>query len=82
MMGLISLFFFTMASAGFILFMAKYPHGSEVRMWGIRFCYLLGFLGVLATRLYWGHFSEISLLIVASLVVSLLAFELSSRYLD
>jgi hypothetical protein len=82
MLGLISLFFFTMATGGFILFMAKYPHGAEVRIWGIRLSYLLGFVGVLAMRLYRGSFSEPSLLIISTLVVSLVTFELSARYLD
>ena len=82
MLGLVSLFFFTMATGGFIFFMAKYPQGSEVRLWGIRLSYLLGFVGVLAMRLYRGSFSEPSLVIISTLVVSLVAFELSARYLD
>ncbi len=82
MLDLVSLFFFTMATGGFILFMVKYPHGSEIRLWGIRLSYVLGFVGVLAMRLYRGSFSELSLLIVSSLVVSLIAFELSIKYLD
>ena len=82
MLGLVSLFFFTIATGGFILFMAKYPYGSDVRQWGIRVSCVLGFVGVLAMRLYRGSFSEPSLLIVSTLVVSLLAFELSTRYLD
>ena len=82
MLRLASLFFFTIATAGFILFLAKYPHGSEFRLWGIRGSYLLGFVGVLSMRLYRGSFSEPSLLIISTLVVSLVAFELSSRYLD
>ena len=82
MLSLASLFFFTMASAGFILFMLKYPHGSEIRMWGIRLCYFLGFIGVLMMRLSRGYFSELSLLIISALVVSLVVFELSIRYLD
>lgn len=82
MLGLVSLFFFTIATGGFILFMAKYPHGSEVRMWGIRVSYVLGFVGVLSMRFYRGSFSEPSLLIISTLVVSLVAFELSTKYLD
>ena len=82
MLSLVSLFFFTMASAGFVLFMLKYSHGSEVRMWGIRLCYFLGFLGVLMMRLSRGYFSELSLLITSSLVVSVIVFELSTQYLD
>jgi hypothetical protein len=82
MMGLLSLFFFTMATGGFLLFMIKYPHGSDIRMWGIRLSYGLGFLGVLAWRVYRGSFSEISLLTVSALLVSLVAFELSTKYLD
>jgi hypothetical protein len=82
MLGLSSLFFFTMASAGFILFMTKYPHGSEIRLWGIRICHFLGFLGVLMMWLSRGYFSELSLVIISSLIVAAIVFELSVRYLD
>jgi hypothetical protein len=79
--GLASLFFFTMASAGFVLVMIRYPFGTRLRVWGIRFCHVLGFLGVVLMRLSRGHFSEASLLVVSSLIVSLLSFEMSQRYL-
>jgi hypothetical protein len=82
MLGLVSLFFFTMATGGFVLFMVKYPHGSDIRTWGIRLSYALGFFGVLAWRVHRGAFSEISLLTVSALLVSLVAFELSTKYLD
>ena len=62
--------------------MAKYPHGSELRVWGIRLCHFLGFAGVLMLRLSRGSFTELSLLIISTLVVSLVAFEFSTRYLD
>lgn len=75
MLSLASLFFFTVASAGFILFMTKYPHGSEVRMWGIRLCHVSGFLGVLLMRLFQGFFTELSLLISSTLIVSLVVTE-------
>ena len=81
MLGLVSLFFFTMATAGFVLSLAKYPQGSQVRVWGIRLSYAMGFLGVVTMRLYQGFFSQLSLLIVSSVAVSFLAFELSSRRL-
>ena len=73
---------FTMASAGFIIFLVKHPRGSDGRLWGIRACHGLGFLGVAAMRLARGDFTERSLLIISSLVVSVVAFELSSRYFD
>ncbi len=82
MLGLASLFFFTVATAGFALFMAKYPHGGEGRLWGIRGSYFLGFVGVLVMRFYRGSFSEPALLIISMLAVSLVAFELSTRFLD
>ena len=82
MLGFVSLFFFTVATGGFVLVMAKYPHGSEGRLWGIRGSCLLGFAGVLVMRFYRGSFSESSLLIISMLAVSLVAFELSTRYLD
>ena len=78
---LIALFYFTMSSAGFILFLFKYRHGSEIRLWGIRACHTLGFLGVACLRLSAGFFTDPSLLIISSLIVSLLAFEVSSRFL-
>lgn len=82
MWGLGALFFFTMASAGFILFLAKYPRGSEIRLWGIRVCHLLGFVGVLMLWLSRGHLDELSLVPISSLIVSAIAFELSVKYLD
>jgi len=39
-------------------------------------------MGVLAWRFYRGSFSELSLLTVSALLVSLVAFELSTKYLD
>lgn len=81
-MALASLLLFTMASAGFIVFLIKYPRGSKTRLWGIRLCHGLGFLGVATMRLARGDFSELSLLIISSLVVSVVVFELSSKYLD
>ena len=78
---LVSLFFFSLASVGFILFMVKYPRGSAARARGIRFCHLLGFAGVAVLRWARGHFSDLALLAVSSLVVSLIAFELSHRFL-
>ena len=80
-LGLLSLFFFSMASAGFILFMVKYPRGSEVRLWGIRLCHAFGFCGVGFRRLLDGMFTEPVLLVVYSLVVSLVAFEIGHRFL-
>jgi len=78
---LASLFFFSAASFGFVLFMLKYPRGSEVRIWGIRICHMLGFLGILFLRLSEEQFTEISVLILISLIVSLLGFELAERLL-
>ena len=78
---LIALFYFTMASAGFVLFLFKYRRGTEVRLWGIRACHILGFLGVACLRLSEGYFSQPALLIISSLIVSLIAFEVSSRFL-
>ena len=78
---LMALFYFTMASAGFVLLLFKYRHGSEIRRWGIRACHVLGFLGVACLRLSDGFFTEPALLIVSSLIISLIAFEVSSRFL-
>ncbi len=79
--GLSSLFFFSMASAGFILCLVRYPNHSQRRLWGIRACHVFGFLGVGLLRLATGHFSDNALLIISSLIVSLVAFEISQRYL-
>jgi uncharacterized membrane protein YjjB (DUF3815 family) len=76
-----SLFCFSTASFGFVLFMLKYPRGSEVRLWGIRTCHVLGFLGVVLLSLSKDQFDEISAMIFASLVVSLVGFELAEQFL-
>lgn len=78
---LASLFFFSAASFGFVLFMLKYPRGSEVRIWGIRLCHTLGFLGIICLRLSEQRFNEVSAMIFVSLVISLVGFELAERYL-
>ncbi len=82
MLGLTSLFFFSMASAGFVYCLVKYPRDSQQRIWGIRVCHLLGFLGVAFLRLNLGRFSDNALLIISSLLVSLVACEVSQRYLQ
>lgn len=82
MLGLVSLCLFTIATAGFILSLLKYPRASQLQVWGIRLSYGMGFFGVLAMRIHQGFFGQLSLLIISSLVVSFLAFELSSRRLD
>ncbi len=78
---LLALFYFSMASAGFVWVLFRYGRGSQLRLWGIRACHILGFLGVACLRLNQGHFTRPELLIVSSLTVSLIAFEVSSRYL-
>ena len=78
---LASLFFFSAASFGFVLFMLKYPRGSEVRIWGIRLCHFLGFMGVVLLRLSEQRFDEISVMIFVSLVVSFIGFELAEHFL-
>jgi len=81
LLRLAALFFFTMASFGFLLFMLKYPRGSDVQLWGIRLSYLLGFIGVFMLTLWRGSFTEFSAIIISSLVVSLIVFEVSTRFL-
>jgi hypothetical protein len=78
---LASLFFFSAASFGFVLFMIKYPRGSEVRIWGIRLCHVLGFVGIILLRISEAQFNEISTLIFVSLVISLVGFELAEHFL-
>ncbi len=82
LLGLSSLFFFSMASAGFILCLVRYPRTSQQWLWGIRASHLFGFVGVGLLRLARGHFTDNALLIISSLVVSLVAFEVSRRFLQ
>ena len=77
-----ALAFFSLASVGFLVFLLRYPRESATRIWGIRICYLLGFCGVAMMRISRGHFSEPSMMILAALAMSLITFELASRYLD
>lgn len=77
-----ALAFFSLASVGFLVFLLRYPRGSATRMRGIRICYLLGFCGVAMMRMSRGYFSEPSLMILAALAMSLITFELATRYLD
>jgi hypothetical protein len=81
LLKLASLFCFSAASFGFVFFSLKYCRGSEVRLWGIRICHVLGFLGIVLLRLSQDHFDEVSVLIFASLVVSLGGFELAEQFL-
>ena len=78
---LASLFFFTMASAGFVLFTLKFARGTEARLWGMRLCHFFGFIGVFFHWLSRGQLTEVSILIISSLVVSLITFEITTHYL-
>jgi len=80
-LSLASLFFFTMASGGFVFVMIRYPLGSSMRTWGIRASHVLGFLGVVLMRLARGSFTEASLLVISALIVSLVSFEMTRKYL-
>jgi hypothetical protein len=77
----LALFFFAGASFGILLFGLRYPRTSEVRIWGIRFCHVLGLTGVLMHWLWIGAWTEFSVLIVAALAVSIAGFEISTHYL-
>lgn len=78
---LLALFFFTAASFGFIYFMTRYPRHSQARKIGIRICHALGFAGALT--LFFSDTSDerVVVMIALSLLVSLLGFEISTRYL-
>lgn len=80
-LNLTSLIFFTLASAGFIIFTVRFRSRPDVRLWGFRFSYVLAFLGVTLLRLSHGEFSELIILIISALVISLVSFEVSTRYL-
>ena len=62
--------------------MTKYPRGSDIRLWGIRLCHSLGFVGVIVMWLAGEQASDLSLLIAFSLGVSAVGFEISIKYLD
>jgi hypothetical protein len=79
--GLGSFFFFATASFGFLYFIIRYSRASEVRQWGIRVCYLMGFAGVLFLRLSREQFDFVCLMILCALVISLAGFEFATRYL-
>lgn len=76
-----ALFFFAAASFGILMFIFKYPRTSEVRVWGIRLCHASGLLGVLMHWLWIGALTELSILISAALLVSIVGFEISTRFL-
>ena len=76
-----ALFFFGAASFGILLFVFKYPRTSEVRVWGIRLCHASGLLGVLMHWLWIGALTELSILISAALLVSIVGFEISTHFL-
>jgi hypothetical protein len=79
---LAALFFFTLATAGFVIFLFRFPRGSDAQVWGIRVSYALGFTGLALLSLWKRNFNEVSVIIFSSLLLSLLAFELTSRYLN
>jgi hypothetical protein len=81
-LALLSLFFFAAASFGFLYFMFKYAPRSETRLWGTRISLAMGFLGVAALVIAQGGMNQTSTLILVSLLVSLLGFELSNRFLS
>ncbi|HOM99783.1 MAG TPA: hypothetical protein PLM33_05960 [Acidobacteriota bacterium] len=76
-----ALFCFVAASFGFLFFRFRYSRRSPERLWGIRISHLMGFVGLLFHRLWLGEMNEVSFLILASLLVSLLGFEISEYFL-
>ena len=77
-----ALFCFSAASFGFIYFKWRYPRRSKVRVSGIRLCHGLGFLGVGLQMAWIGGVNGISIVVFAALMVSLVGFEVSERFLD
>jgi hypothetical protein len=77
-----ALFCFSAASFGFIYFKWRYARRSRVRVWGIRVCHGLGFMGLLMQVLWAGGPNQITWAILIALSVSLFGFELSERLLD
>jgi len=76
-----ALFFFAAASFGILMFVLRYPRSSEVRIWGVRLCHLSGLLGILMRYLWIGGLTELSILISAALIVSIVGFEISTHFL-
>ena len=76
-----ALFLFSAASFGILFFIFRYPRRSDVRLWGIRLCHLLGLLGIVMHWLWIGGLTELSVLISAALIVSIVGFEFSTHFL-
>ncbi|GAB4245935.1 MAG: hypothetical protein Kow00109_21990 [Acidobacteriota bacterium] len=76
-----ALFCFVAASFGFLFFRFRYPRKSPVRLWGIRISHALGFLGVFFHHHWLGGMNEVSFLILAALLLSLVGFEVSEHFL-
>jgi hypothetical protein len=76
-----ALFFFSAASFGFLYFLFRYPRKSEIRLWGIRSCHVLGFLGVFFHSLWIGGPNEFTLFFCSALIFSVIGFEISETYL-
>ena len=74
MLGLVALFIFAVATGGFILCREKDPPWIGALH--------VGNPGKLRPGLRGGSFGESALLIMATLVVALMAFELFTEYLD
>lgn len=81
LLSMATLISFSLASVGFLVFMFRYPRGSDEQRWGLRACHLLGFGGVILMWVWHGQVTEIVLFILASLTVSLVSFELTMKYL-
>jgi len=78
---LAALFFFSAASFGFLYFLIRYPRKSEIRLWGIRLCHGLGFLGIVAHWCWIGEANEFTLFFCSALLFSIIGFEISENYL-
>ena len=72
-----SLFFFAAAAFGLFYFTIRYPRRSEVRTWGTRISILFGFLALIFLVLAEQQVNETTMLIFASLVLSLSGIEVS-----
>jgi len=77
-----SLFCFAAASFGFLYFRFRYPKRSPMRVWGIRASHLLGFVGLAFLAFWQGGLNEVSMLVASALLVSLVGFETSERFLN
>jgi len=72
-----ALFFFAAGAFGLVYFTIRYPRRSDVRIWGTRVSILFGFAALVFLVLAEGRVNDSTMMIFASLVLSLVGIEVS-----